>query len=204
MGWTKLRICERVGRKGTVFRLKQLTAQIRMLLKNHSLRQIDEAYLRSLSHEALVRLSTKLVSDLKEARERLNQSPSNSSRPPSSQAPWVRDEALEDEDEQSPLQAPGDEPAPQAETGEKAQGVVCEPGGQQARLPARKPGKQKGAPGYGRTQCLAVTETVHHRVERCACCGRKAAEQIPQTPWMAYLSLDIERGEGQALGVLAL
>jgi transposase len=32
--------------------------------------------------------STKLLSDLKEARERLDQNPSNSSRPPSSQAPW--------------------------------------------------------------------------------------------------------------------
>jgi transposase len=43
-----------------------------------------------------------------------------------------------------------------------------------------------------------VTETVHHRVEGCACCGREAAAQ---TPWTAYLSLDIERGEGEALGI---
>jgi transposase len=181
-----------------VFRLNQLTAQIRMLLKNHSLRQLDEAYLRSLSHEALIRLSTKLVTDLKEARERLNQSPSNSSLPPSSQAPWVRDEAPEEapEDEGSPPQA-GDEPAPQAETGEKPQESVSALGEPQER-PARKPGKQRGAPGYGRTQRLAVTETVHHRVEGCEGCGREAAAQ---TPWTAYLSLDIERGEGQALGI---
>lgn len=184
-----------------MFRLNQLTAQIRMLLKNHSLRQIDEAYLRSLSHEALVGLSTKLVEDLKEARERLNQTPSNSSRPPSSQAPWVRDEAPEDEDEESPPQAPGDEPAAQAESGEKAQGSVSEPGGQQTCPPARKPGKQKGAAGYGRTQRLAVTETVHHRAPCCECCGREAAAQTPQTPWTAHYRLDIERGEGEALGI---
>jgi transposase len=109
------------------------------------LRQIDEAYLRSLSHEALIRLSTKLVTDLKDARERLNRTPSNSSLPPSSQAPWVRDEAPEEapEDEGSPPQA-GDEPAPQAETGEKPQESVSALGEPQER-PARKPGKQKGA-----------------------------------------------------------
>ncbi len=142
-----MRICERVAREGTVFCLNQLTAEIRMLLKNHSLRQIDEAYLRSLSHEALVGLSTKLVSDLKEARERLNQSPSNSSRPPSSRAPWVRDEAPEDEDEESPPQAPGDEPAPQAETGAKAQGTVSEPGGQQARPASAQARQAEGSAG---------------------------------------------------------
>jgi hypothetical protein len=182
-----------------MFRLNQLTAQIRMLLKNHSLRQIDEAYLRSLSHEQLIGLSTKLVADLKEARERLNQTPSNSSRPPSSRAPWVTEEAPEEhnEEEESPPQAG---PAPQAETGEKPQASVSEPGEQQERPAARKPGKQRGAPGYGRTQRLAVTETVHHRVDACECCGCAAA-QTPQTPWTAYYSLDIEVGSGDGLGI---
>jgi hypothetical protein len=138
------------------------------------------------------------VTDLKEARERLHQTPSNSSRPPSSQAPWVTDE---NEDEESPPEAPSDEPAPQAESGEKAQGSVSEPGGQQARPPARKPGKQKGAPGYGRTPCLAVTETVHHRAPCCECCEREAQAHSPQTPWTAYYNLDIEVGEGEALGI---
>jgi transposase len=134
------------------------------------------------------------VTDLKETRERLNQGPSNSSLPPSSQAPWVRDEAPEEapEDEGSPP-----EPAAQAETGEKPQESVSALG-EPAERPARKPGKQRGAPGYGRTQRLAVTETVHHRLEGCAACGREAAAQ---TPWTAYLSLDIERGEGETLGL---
>ena len=64
-----------------LFRLNTLTAQIRMLLQNHGLRQIDESYMRSLDHEALFKLSTKLLSDLKEAREQLGQNSRNSSRP---------------------------------------------------------------------------------------------------------------------------
>jgi hypothetical protein len=83
--------------KGRMFRLNKLSAQIRMLLQRHSLRQIDEAYMGSLSHEDLMKLSTKLLSDLKEARERLDQNPSNSSRPPSSQAPWISNESAEDD-----------------------------------------------------------------------------------------------------------
>ena len=88
-----------------MIRRSQLSTQIGMLLKNHSLGQIDECYIRSLSHKDLIKLSTKLLQDLKEAREQLNQGPSNSSRPPSSQAPWESGEELEEEDEPSSEEA---------------------------------------------------------------------------------------------------
>ena len=61
-----------------------------MHLNDHSLRQIDDAYLRSLEPEALCALSLRLLADLKEARDRLHQGPENSSRPPSSRVPWER------------------------------------------------------------------------------------------------------------------
>src|SRR5512147_2388096 len=59
-------------------------------LTPHSLHQIDDAYLQSLEVEALRGLSMRLLADLKEAWDRLNQGPDNSSRPPSSRAPWER------------------------------------------------------------------------------------------------------------------
>src|SRR5512147_1298557 len=61
-----------------------------MHLTPHSLHQIDDAYLQSLEVEALRGLSMRLLADLKEAWDRLNQGPDNSSRPPSSRAPWER------------------------------------------------------------------------------------------------------------------
>ncbi|MBK8751801.1 MAG: hypothetical protein IPL99_09210 [Candidatus Competibacteraceae bacterium] len=64
-----------------------------MHLNRHSLQQIDAAYIQSLEPEALRRLSVQLLADLKEAWDRLNQGPENSSRPPSSRAPWERTEA---------------------------------------------------------------------------------------------------------------
>jgi len=56
----------------------------------HSLRQTDDACLQSLEMEALCGLSMRLLADLKEAWDRLNQGPEHSSRPPSSRLPWDR------------------------------------------------------------------------------------------------------------------
>ncbi|MGP8329785.1 MAG: hypothetical protein ACT6FF_05660, partial [Methanosarcinaceae archaeon] len=61
-----------------------------MNLATASLRQIDEEYIDSLSLEKLRHLSKKILDDLKEARDRLNQTPENSSRPSGSFAPWEK------------------------------------------------------------------------------------------------------------------
>jgi transposase len=61
-----------------------------MHLSDHDLKQLDDDYLRGLSAESLRSLSGKLLADLKEAHDRLNQNPSNSSRPPRTRAPWAR------------------------------------------------------------------------------------------------------------------
>ena len=59
-----------------------------MKLKDHDLKQIDEDYLGVLPPDKLVEVSLKLLADLKEARDRLNQTPQNSSRPSGNCAPW--------------------------------------------------------------------------------------------------------------------
>jgi transposase len=68
-----------------------------MHLSDHSLSQLDAAYLRSLDEEQLRRLSLRLLEDLEEARERLRQNPTNSARPPSSRVPWERPSAGNEE-----------------------------------------------------------------------------------------------------------
>lgn len=185
-----------------MIRRSQLSTQIGMLLKNHSLGQIDERYIRSLSHEDLIKLSTKLLEDLKEARERLNQGPSNSSRPPSSQAPWETGEELEEEDEPSSDEAfGGEEDAGIGEEEAEAASGKAGPNTQEGTAKRRKAGKQEGTPGYGRTQQVAVTHTVDHRAESCEVCERAANEHTEQKPWTAYYTLDIEVGEGEVLGL---
>ena len=59
-----------------------------MKLSKHDLAQMDDAYVGSLSDAQRHKLCCRLRDDLIEAHDRLNQNPSNSSRPPSSQVPW--------------------------------------------------------------------------------------------------------------------
>jgi len=58
-----------------------------MRLTDFDLKQMDEKYLAARTQEQLMRLSVRLLEDLKEARDRLNRTPGNSSMPPRSQAP---------------------------------------------------------------------------------------------------------------------
>lgn len=115
-----------------------------MHLSPHSLQQIDDAYIESLDPEALRGLSLRLLADLKEAWDRLNQGPENSSRPPSSRAPWDRKGGGSDLETEA---------------------IVVD--GEDEGKPARKPGKQPGAPGIGRTQVLQAHEEQAHDPAAC-------------------------------------
>jgi hypothetical protein len=142
-----------------------------MHLSEHSLRQLDRAYLDALDEAALRGLSAKLLDDLKEARDRLNQGPSNSSRPPSSRAPWDRQGGGRESDADAAADADaaeGDrEPAPA-----EAKPAEAKP---TQTSPARKAGKQRGAPGIGRTRVFQANATQAHYPAACAGCGRPLA-----------------------------
>ena len=89
-----------------------------MILKEHELLQIDADFisrLREQDPDALAGLSIKLVSDLKEVLERLNQNPTNSSRPSGSLAPW--DKGIADEKEEDDDSAFDEKEALQSKTG---------------------------------------------------------------------------------------
>ncbi len=132
-----------------------------MHLSEHSLRQLDRAYLDALDEAALRALSARLLDDLKEARDRLNQGPENSSRPPSSRAPWERGASPEPTDEPTDDSAEAEPPPAEAKPG---------------KVPAaRKPGKPPGAPGIGRTQVFQAHEECPHYPAACVGCGRPLA-----------------------------
>jgi transposase len=125
-----------------------------MHLSDHSLNQLDEAYVQALDEGALRGLSLPLLEDLKEARERLRQNPHNSSRPPSSCAPWDRPPAAGEEadDEEAPGDAAADattSPAPPEYPPASAEAPAPsrEPVGLATPKVKRKAGKQPGAPG---------------------------------------------------------
>ena len=67
------------------------------------LQQLTPEYINTLSSARLVTLCEQLRQDLITARDRLNQNPSNSSRPSSTIAPWDRQSENKDfEDDQDP------------------------------------------------------------------------------------------------------
>ncbi|WP_201091637.1 hypothetical protein [Thiocystis minor] len=130
-------------------------------IRDDSLSQLDEAYLRTLDEDRLRDLSRRLLDDLKEARERLRQNPNNSSRPPGSRAPWERPSAG-DEDGIDATDADATTPAEDEEVRDEtmtssedspetadADASERDPTGAEQPKPKRKAGKQPGAPGFG-------------------------------------------------------
>lgn len=164
-----------------------------MILKHHDLKQIDQEYLESLPPGKLLDVSLKLLEDLKEAHDRLNQTPQNSSRPSGSYAPWegsVVNEGGSDEDDSD-----DEEKAEQETKGKKAKERVEETVSKEDEGPKKKAGKQKGAKGHGRKVELEVTGVEIHRAEKCAACGEEFGEDAEFTARTGLYVVDIEMGE---------
>jgi len=173
-----------------------------MRLTDHDLKQIDEEYLGSLTPEQLLNLSGKMLDDLRDARDRLNQTPANSSRPSGSYAPWEqagfgeeqeKSEAREEREERKAEPKAEDESKSGPRETDAAQNAP-KPGGK------RKAGKQRGAPGFGRQVKLAVTGEEIHRASACAACGEEFDEDRPFQATTGVYVLDIER-EAQGIEI---
>ncbi len=167
-----------------------------MRFSEHDLKQLDKQMVLSLPKVQLQTLSLKLLADLKEAHDRLNQSPDNSSRPPSTQAPWegVGSEPQGDGEEQD--QEPGQDAAGEAQTDDSEDEPEDKKDSEQQQSePTKespgKPGKPKGTPGYGRGVELAVTEEQIHRPQECALCAQSIPPHAPQKFYTGRYELDI-------------
>jgi hypothetical protein len=157
-------------------------------LSKHDLAQLDAAALAALTPEQLHALSVKLLADLKLAHARLDRNPRNSSRPPSSMAPW--DRAGDDADEPAspaPDDAPADErdrhaepdaaAAPAGDEASAAQPPQGEPAGDTREQ--RRPGQRPGAPAMAAcSDCPSITSSrITPRTARAAV--RRSRRGIP-------------------------
>ncbi|WP_242632653.1 IS66 family transposase [Thiothrix fructosivorans] len=153
-------------------------------LKDHSLKQLNSQYLAKLTPEELLHLSTKLLHDLKEAREQINQNSNNSSKPPSSGFPWETSPKTVALPETEGVGAARGKPTPEPE-------AVA--GTKPAQPAKRKAGKQPGAPGYGRVWHPPINADEHHYPSRCEACGRSLDAAVSRI-YTAYDSVDIQFG----------
>ena len=162
-------------------------------LSRFDLSQLDEGYLAKLPEEQLRALSAKLLADLKAAHERLDQNPSNSSRPPSSRAPWEGEDRGDPSNRPEQPDGADDGSRRGEEETQKPQGK-CE--GQQppSEEPAehRRAGQRPGAPGHGRVQQLPIEVVLHHRPATCAGCGAALSPEDTARPHSGYLVIDLQ------------
>jgi hypothetical protein len=142
-----------------------------MQLSDHDLRQLDEAYLESLSEGQARALLSKAFADLKAAHERLGQNPSNSSRSPSTRAPWEQageDEQKTGREAPSPPRGTGEtDAAPEASSEEEAPARQGRGKSREASSRPGKPGRRKGAPGHSHTLQLPIDAEVSHAPDCC-------------------------------------
>ena len=125
-------------------------------------------------------LSSKLLLDLKEARERLNQTSRNSSLPPSREAPWDKTRAADadaERDENPEETVAEDTPAEAARDAEAE--AESAPAVESQPMARKRAGKVPGTPGHGRPAPTRVDAVEIHRPEACAGPARAAAVCAP-------------------------
>jgi hypothetical protein len=173
-----------------------------MQLSDHDLRQLDEAYLESLSEAQARALLSKALADLKTARERLGQNPTNSSRPPSTRAPWEQVGADAPQIGQETSSA-ADE-AGEADTAPDAGGVDDAPAKKSRTSSAEpgKPGRRKGAPGHSRTQQLAIDAEVAHVPACCAGCAAALDDSSQSRAHNARYEIELTRPGADGNGLV--
>jgi len=185
-------------------------------LDDQQLTQIDEAYIVRLVNqdiEALANLALMLVSDLKESRERLNQNPSNSSTPSGSLSPWDKgsssNESSFDPPETESDKTHTDDSTSASDTENSTEGssnanaansenADPEKDGSKDKI-KRKPGRQVGSQGFGRTQKLPVTHKEHHRCDDCQVCNESL--RTIEKPYTGFYSVNVIFGNTETLGL---
>ncbi len=154
-----------------------------MRLTDHDLKQISQEYLASLSPEQLLYLSEKMLDDLRNARDRLNQTPQNSSRPSGSYAPWEQSSFAKEKNQAEEIENTEEKEKQENEDKEtKSTPQAGEGASNNQPENKRKPGKQPGAKGIGRRVELPITGEKMHKASECAGCGEGFAQEVSFQP----------------------
>ena len=136
------------------------------------------AELAAMSRGELEDLAWRRGEALRLLANRLGEDSKTSSRPPSSDDPYKRDEK--------------DKPASAgAEGGSKASSAKSEKTGKPG---AKKAGKQPGTKGFGRSQTIATSAEIPHAPKICAACGAALGSDLERRCVSAHVSLELERG----------
>lgn len=155
---------------------------------------MNRNYFQSLDKEKLVEVAANLHAFAVEQLERLEQNSRNSSRPPSSDSPFLK-EAVGKDSGKTPI---GNKEKNLTSSEEQETEKVEENQKQQSKAQGfgkRSPGKQPGARGMWRTTPLVPRITIPHYPENCAACNAQLTSRSDHKPYMGYYVLELEKQE---------
>jgi len=150
-------------------------------LDKDDLAQMNEDYFKSLEKERLVEVANNLHQLATDLWEKQQQNSENSSQPPSLDNPYSPNKKQEPE-----------QPSSESGTAEIEQKQINEAREKQnTQKLKRKPGKQPGGKGFGRSQPLKAEVIIPHYPDLCSACNHDLAESESQR-YMGYYVLELE------------
>ena len=152
---------------------------------------MDAAYVATLTNAQSRQLNLELFEQTKELMDRLNQNSSNSSVPPSKDPIWSKGNAEVGSSIEETDEANLDKPPNDANNDDTPDDVNADQTKNNLNA-TKKPGKQPGAPGHGRTIEIPITGTKHHAPCLCVVCGAKFDDTSPGVAINGHYVLDIE------------
>lgn len=167
-----------------------------MHFKLSDLQQLDDNRVLRLAQAQKDLLLSKLLSDLKEAHERLQSNSRTSSRPPSSDAPWLKAAAVADPEAKDTVTDSRSETSPDDESAADADiagstDLAADEEPDTDKVPPKRPGRQAGMKGHSRERRLAVSAVIAHQPEQCVLCGH-ALDQTLFVARTGQYVLDLE------------
>ena len=141
-------------------------------LNKDDLSQMNRTYFQSLSQERLVEVADNLHELATDLWEKQQQNSENSSQPPSLDNPYDSQTTTEEsekieESESSSAQTDA----------EKIKQLIAP---EKKKKSQRKPGKQPGEKGFGRSQPLKAEVIIPHYPDLCAACNQELRESDSQ------------------------
>lgn len=170
-------------------------------LTPEDLAQLDRDKIASLTKNGVVNLSMRLIDLCIELYEKVNQDSSNSSMPPSSDNPFKRGKKKTND---AHCQEQVDEPCSEG-SGENSKDDPDEPkkddlikaGTYGEETEKRKPGKQMGAQGFGRTQNAKPEDTIEHYPKKCVVCSCDLEKPLYLSAYTGYYTYELEKDDHQ-------
>ncbi|MEN9521478.1 MAG: hypothetical protein RLZZ381_4066 [Cyanobacteriota bacterium] len=156
-------------------------------LNKEDLAQMNRDYFRSLPKERLVEVADNLYQLAVEQWEKINSNSSNSSQPPSTD---------------NPFQKPNDsskstsEPSKDSLDSTKSQKNKIQQQQVFESTSKRKPGRQRGSKGFGRSKPLSISSIIPHYPSQCSACNQ-ALLKTEAKPYMGHHVLELKTTESR-------